>query len=177
MWKLRTMNAVLQAGLAGGPPLTAPNDGRVTRVGRYLRSVHLDELPQVLNVAHGEMALIGPRPESPEFVDGRREWQRTLAVPPGILGPTQLLVGDWEAIVLGGPRAAEEYATEVLPLKLAIDGWYIANASPLIDALVIGSTVGKVLFGWAPRRLATVVKNDVPAAVAVIHAHMEVPRA
>jgi lipopolysaccharide/colanic/teichoic acid biosynthesis glycosyltransferase len=98
MWKVRTMVANGPGGLAGGPPITSGDDDRLTPVGRRLRHYRLDEPPQLLNVAAGEMAMIGPRPETPTLVDvGDPAWRRVLAAKPGIAGPTQLIVHDWES--------------------------------------------------------------------------------
>src|SRR5436305_578234 len=65
MFKLRTMRPTTSAGLADGPPITYADDERITPLGRTLRRFRLDEAPQLLNVIRGEMALIGPRPETP----------------------------------------------------------------------------------------------------------------
>ncbi len=89
--KLRTMRVDAEE---NGPTFAAPDDPRVTRVGRVLRRLRLDELPQLFNVLKGDMSLVGPRPERPEFV---AELVRTvpyytfrLAVPPGLTGWAQV---------------------------------------------------------------------------------------
>jgi exopolysaccharide biosynthesis polyprenyl glycosylphosphotransferase len=89
--KLRTMRRDAEE---NGPSYAAPNDPRVTRLGRLLRRLRLDELPQLVNVLKGDMSLVGPRPERPEFV---AELARTvpfytfrLAVPPGLTGWAQV---------------------------------------------------------------------------------------
>ena len=66
MYKIRTMRHDAEA--ASGPVWTHARDPRITPMGRLLRRLHLDELPQLLNVLKGEMSLVGPRPERPEFV-------------------------------------------------------------------------------------------------------------
>ncbi len=105
IFKLRTMVAgaealaealaerVLEQSAAGQarPVLKAPNDPRVTRVGRVLRRWSVDELPQLWNVLRGEMSLVGPRPEEPRIVALYTDWhRRRLAVKPGLTGPMQI---------------------------------------------------------------------------------------
>jgi lipopolysaccharide/colanic/teichoic acid biosynthesis glycosyltransferase len=137
MHKLRTMRADDGAGLATGARITSGTDARVTPIGRRLRRLRIDELPQVLDVVTGRMALLGPRPETPELVDATDDrWDTVLRVRPGIAGPTQLLVDEWEAEVLRGPDASAVYRDVVLPVKLAVDTWYVERATPWIDTLV-----------------------------------------
>ena len=137
MWKLRSMRQAPTAARAAGAPLTTAGDPRITPTGRRLRRMRLDELPQLLNVVVGEMALIGPRPETPEYVDATDDrWRRVLAAPPAIAGPTQALVYHWEQQV--GPAA---YADTVLPVKLAVDAAYLERASPWLDLLVLAATL------------------------------------
>lgn len=162
MWKIRTMSvgADQPDGAAGGAGLTSPNDRRITSIGRKLRAYHLDELPQLWNVVAGQMILLGPRPEAPDFVDlGNPAWEEVLGIPPGIAGPTQLVVGQWEyrSISLG-----EAYYREViLPAKLAVDAWYLKRSSPVLDAFVLASLMGRFT-GHAGVRLRRRVLADVP---------------
>jgi lipopolysaccharide/colanic/teichoic acid biosynthesis glycosyltransferase len=92
MFKIRTMAADAEHG--SGPVWTQPRDPRVTFVGRILRKLHLDELPQIFNVLRGEMSFVGPRPERPEFVRVLAEaiphYRDRLAVRPGITGLAQI---------------------------------------------------------------------------------------
>ena len=166
MWKVRTMVAVGPSGLAGGGALTVQGDARVTPVGQVLRRWRIDELPQLINVARGEMLLVGPRPEAPRFVDlSDDRWEEALGVPPGMAGPTQVLVDDWEARLIssGGDRL---YLEKVLPVKLAIDRWYVGNATPGIDLLVGWSLLCKLL-GSPSRRLAARCRQQVPEVALV----------
>ena len=124
-----------------GSAITALDDGRVTRAGRRLRSAHLDELPQLWDVVVGRMALVGPRPEAPEFVDRRDErWTEILSVPPGITGATQLAFAD-EAKELVGPDPARTYREEVLPLKIRADLDYVRRRSVLWDLRIALATI------------------------------------
>ena len=168
MRKLRTMYAATASGRAAGASITSGDDLRITALGRRLRDRHLDELPQLFNVRDGEMLLIGSRPEAPEFVAmDDPQWRFVLLVAPGLIGPTQLIVGAWERSALRDADPTELYRTQILPVKLAIDQWYVQRASPWIDLLVVVSLVQQLVF----RRPGTVierrVRRDVPEAVAV----------
>ena len=92
MFKLRSMSC--DAEIKSGPAWTQCNDPRITSLGKWLRKLHLDELPQLINVLRGEMSLIGPRPERPEFVNVLRDsildYERRLNVLPGITGLSQI---------------------------------------------------------------------------------------
>ncbi len=92
MYKIRSMRHKAEAGT--GPVWTQALDPRVTAIGRVLRKLHLDELPQLINVLRGEMSLVGPRPERPEFVRVLAEavpgYRNRLAVRPGITGLAQI---------------------------------------------------------------------------------------
>lgn len=88
MWKFRTM---VENASQIGPNLTATNDMRITRVGKYLRRISLDELPQIINVMKGEMSIVGPRPEIPEIVSTYTpEQKKALTIKPGITGLSQI---------------------------------------------------------------------------------------
>ena len=95
VYKFRSM--VENAEAETGPVLANKGDGRVTRVGSWLRKIHLDELPQFFNILKGEMSLVGPRPERPEFVEEFRRtipgYSRRFAINPGITGLAQLYGG------------------------------------------------------------------------------------
>jgi len=160
MWKLRTM----RPGDAG-PGFTVQADPRVTGLGRRLRRWRLDELPQLWNVIRGEMALLGPRPEAPEYVDaGDPGWQRVLAARPGVAGPTQVAVHGWEARI----TTTEAYVAEVVPRKLEIDGWYVAHAGPAVDLDVLRSVLWSVLRPDRPTPVHRRLEAALPETMAVI---------
>jgi lipopolysaccharide/colanic/teichoic acid biosynthesis glycosyltransferase len=127
--KLRTMVPDAEA---SGPQWSEPGDGRVTRLGRFLRRTHLDELPQLWNVLRGEMTLVGPRPERPEIcaeLENRfPHYNRRHLVKPGITGWAQLRCG----------YAGSELGTA---WKLCHDLFYIKRRSILADWLILVETV------------------------------------
>jgi lipopolysaccharide/colanic/teichoic acid biosynthesis glycosyltransferase len=142
--------------------LTTSGDHRITPLGHGLRRWRVDELPQLLDVVAGRMALLGPRPETPPFVDlDDPRWQAVLRARPGIAGPTQVIVHGWEANL---PAASEDVYREVLlPVKLAIDEWYVEHASPSLDLRVVAALVQSML-GWHRTVLHRQVERAVPSA-------------
>ena len=131
MYKFRTM--VVNADTLGGS-LTTYQDTRVTHIGRFLRSTKLDELPNLINVIKGEMSLIGPRPEAPDYIKYYTEIQKqVLQVKPGITGPSQLANRDEEAQLKGRHDVEHYYITELMPKKLALDLHYVATQSIVAD--------------------------------------------
>ena len=109
-----------------------PNDPRVTRVGRLLRRLSLDELPQLVNVLKGEMSLVGPRPELPWLVQQYEPWQRQrLAVPQG-------MTGWWQ---VNGRSDQPMY------LHTEEDMFYIQNYSLLLDLQILWRTFASVFKG------------------------------
>lgn len=169
MWKLRSMRAEGSDGMAGGAALTSAGDARITPIGAKLRARHLDELPQLYNVVRGDMCLLGPRPEAPPLVDFEDPaWVAVLTVPPGIAGPTQLVVGDWEREIITADPDGDAYREEVLPVKLAIDAWYVRSASVGLDWLVMVSLLRTLLSGDPEGRLRARVAKDVPQVQRVI---------
>lgn len=137
--KLRTMR------MSAGPSVTAGDDLRITRTGRFLRRTKLDELPQLFNVLKGDMSLVGPRPEDPKYVAMYTpEQRRVLAVRPGITGPAVLAYINEEEL-LRGEDVESAYVTRVMPAKLELDLKYVADASLGGDLRILGRTVARVL--------------------------------
>ena len=138
--KFRSMTVNAEAD--GKAVWATKDDNRITRVGSFLRNSRVDELPQVFNVLKGEMSLVGPRPERPEFVEQLKEkipyYDERHAVKPGITGWAQ---------VRYSYGASEEDAAE----KLMYDLYYIKNQSLLLDILIILQTVEVVLWGKGAR--------------------------
>lgn len=146
MYKLRTMHVNADR---EGAAVTHAGDPRVTRVGRVLRRFKIDELPQLLNVVRGDMSLVGPRPEAPEFVERyTADQRRVLSVRPGITGPAALAFIDEErTLAQGDPQSI--YLASVMPAKLDIDLEYVQHRSFAGDLRVLAATLRRV---FAPRR-------------------------
>jgi lipopolysaccharide/colanic/teichoic acid biosynthesis glycosyltransferase len=110
---------------------SGPRDPRVTRVGAFLRSTHIDELPQLINVLRGEMSLIGPRPERPELVDQLERvlplYRERLMVSPGITGLAQIQLGP-------------DVDLRSVASKLVCDLHYVQNMSAWLDFQIAVST-------------------------------------
>ena len=117
----------------------------MTPLGRLLRRYRIDELPQLVNVVRGEMSLVGPRPEDPEFVDLTDPLhRRVFAARPGITGLAQLTFHD-EADQLAGEDAERRYREEILPAKLRLDAEYLDRQTTLLDLRILLRTVRTVL--------------------------------
>lgn len=142
MLKFRTMKVG-----DGGAQVTAAGDARVTAVGRVLRRLKLDELPELWNVLRGELALVGPRPEVPRFVDLEdAAWRRVLAERPGITHPVTLRLADEEGLIAAvGGDPERFYREELLPWKLAGYLEYAARRTAWSDLGVLAATAAGLL--------------------------------
>ena len=124
-----------------GPAITRAGDPRVTAVGRFLRRTKLDELPQLINIAIGDMSLVGPRPEAPRYVAMYDEEQRRiLSVRPGLTSPASLAFRSEEEQLVG-PDWERLYVETIMPAKLRIDLEYIGRRTLASDLRVIARTV------------------------------------
>jgi lipopolysaccharide/colanic/teichoic acid biosynthesis glycosyltransferase len=129
-----------------GSKLTAFGDARVTRVGKILRKTKLDEIPQLLNVVRGEMSLVGPRPEVPEYTEKYTPKERkVLEVRPGITGPASLAYIDEEHILATAADQEKFYLNTIMRRKLRFDLAYCRNVCLLGDARIIIRTGGSLV--------------------------------
>jgi lipopolysaccharide/colanic/teichoic acid biosynthesis glycosyltransferase len=129
-----------------GPLVTAGGDPRITPLGKWLRKTKLDEVPQLLNILRGEMSIVGPRPEVPEYVADYTELQRkVLKVKPGLTGPASLQFVNEEEILARSPNSLEYYRTELLPRKLQLDLRYCEDISFWTDLHFIWLTGVRIL--------------------------------
>ncbi len=136
LYKFRTMKHNAEA--VSGAVWAEQFDSRVTRVGRFLRKWRVDEIPQLINVLRGEMSLVGPRPERPEFIDTLAEaipfYKERLLVPPGITGWAQVKY----------PYAA---SIDAARRKLQYDLYYIKHMSFFLDCLILLRTFKTIIVG------------------------------
>ena len=136
--KFRTMGLDAEA---DGPRWSPKNDPRITRVGRVLRQTHVDELPNLWAVLRGDMSMVGPRPERPEFIAAlEREvplYRTRLTVAPGLTG--------WAQVNTEYGDSVEDATT-----KLEYDLYYVRHRSLLFDISILARTVGRML-GWKGR--------------------------
>jgi lipopolysaccharide/colanic/teichoic acid biosynthesis glycosyltransferase len=170
IYKIRTMYHDCER--LSGPKWSTDNDPRVTPIGRFLRRTHLDELPQLWNILRGDMSLVGPRPERPEFVSELEQalphYAARLTVLPGLTGLAQV-------------NLPPDIDHDSVRRKLVFDLYYAAHASVWLDLkILVGTalmflgmptaTLGRLL-GLRPGRLARVAdegRNPAAEPVAVV---------
>jgi exopolysaccharide biosynthesis polyprenyl glycosylphosphotransferase len=134
VWKFRSM--ITNAEQHGQARWATADDDRITRVGGFLRRTRLDELPQILNVIRGEMSLVGPRPERPEFIEQLQQqipyYRTRLAAKPGLTGWAQINY---------------RYGASVSDalVKLQYDLYYLKHQSAWFDLLILARTIAVVL--------------------------------
>ena len=140
IYKFRSMCADAEA--KSGPVWAGATDDRVTRVGRVIRKIRIDELPQLINVIKGDMSFVGPRPERPFFVQKLKEvipyYEIRTVVKPGLTG--------WAQVKYPYGATVQD-ALE----KLQYDIYYIKNMSPLMDVMIFLRTIKVVLTGRGAR--------------------------
>ena len=152
MWKFRTMSVGAEK---NGPNVTVAGDPRVTRMGYFLRRYRIDELPQLLNVLTGEMALVGPRPESPKNATLYPvSLKMILELTPGITDPGTLafLFRETE-LISSHPNAEAAYLKLVVPARVPLSLKYAERATVLSDINVILATIVGLLVPQAAWRL------------------------
>ena len=140
IYKFRSMHT--DAEIEGKAVWAGANDSRVTKVGAVLRNTRIDELPQLYNVLRGDMSIVGPRPERPEFVEGLNEslsfYRERHRVKPGLMGWAQL----------NYPYGA---SIEDSAQKLRYDLYYVKNRSLMLDLIIMVQTVQVIILGTGVR--------------------------
>jgi exopolysaccharide biosynthesis polyprenyl glycosylphosphotransferase len=163
VYKLRTMRMGVSSAAA---QWADADDPRVTRTGRVLRRTHLDEFPQLINVLRGDMSIVGPRPEQPEFVDRLERWvpfyTRRHLLKPGITGWAQVRCG----------YAGSDFGSA---WKLCHDLYYLKHRSLSLDLVILGETLRTLVadrqYAVAPSHVSFILDDEwleaAPAAAAV----------
>lgn len=137
IYKFRTMK--VDAEKESGPVWAKQKDNRITPIGKFLRKSRIDEIPQFINVLHGEMSVIGPRPERPIFIEKLKgqisDYPKRMAVKPGITGLAQVY------------HRYDESIADVRK-KVKYDMLYIKKMSIGTDLRIVGRTMGVVVTGF-----------------------------
>ncbi|MFK8078806.1 MAG: sugar transferase [Granulosicoccus sp.] len=133
---MRPSTAIIEAGFA------PQQQDRRTGIGRFLRASKLDELPQLWNVLRGDMSLVGPRPEVPQWIDSQcQQWQIALSVRPGITDNASLIFFDEEEQLNLSASPEALYAEEILPEKLRLACYYAHNVTLQGDVSIALKTI------------------------------------
>lgn len=143
IYKFRTMVADAPK---QGSQVTVSGDARITGIGRFLRKVRLDELPQLFNILKGEMSFVGTRPEVEKYVERYEpEMYATLLMPAGVTSTASIEYKDEERLLSGGKDVDETYVNEILPAKMEYNLQYIKEFSIGNDVGILFRTVLAVL--------------------------------
>jgi lipopolysaccharide/colanic/teichoic acid biosynthesis glycosyltransferase len=149
IFKFRTMVAEAEK---AGPALTVRDDKRITAIGIFLRSSKLDELPQLLNVLSGDMSIVGPRPEVPDFMQFYTPQQCALVVSmrPGLTDYAALCFHDESSMLDGESDPIETYRNKIMPIKFALYERYSREIGALTDLRLILATCFLLITGRIP---------------------------
>jgi len=142
LYKFRTMREE-----SVGPRITKSGDARITAVGKVIRKLKIDELPQLFNVIRGDMAIVGPRPEVNEYVDLKSPlWRAALSVKPGITDPVTLKLRNEEELLATAPDPKRFYVDSLSPYKVEGYAEYVKSRSASKDFKLIIMTLISVVF-------------------------------
>ena len=147
LFKFRKFSATASP---AGAAVTLLNDPRLTRTGRFLERTKLDELPQLWNVFKGDMSIVGPRPETPNFSDCfAAECRRILDFKPGIFGPSQAIFRNEAALYAPAGDPERFYRDVLFPTKARVDLSYYPSRTVLSDMMWVVRGILAVL-GYSP---------------------------
>lgn len=141
--KFRSMK-IASGNAANDGVTTNDKQDRITKSGRFIRKYRIDELPQLWNVLVGEMSLVGPRPQTPRYVEAHPEtYARINQIRPGITGLASIKFHEREErmIKAAGDKADEVYINRILPMKFKYNLFYLHNYGLLFDLKIIWWTV------------------------------------
>jgi len=121
------------------------SSSRVTRMGRFLRNMKIDELPQLYNILNGDMSIIGPRPEVPSYVaEFADEFEDILTIRPGLSDNASIKYRDEESILAAHDDPKAFYRSVILPDKLKLSKCYTQNVSLKNDLSIIVRTLNRI---------------------------------
>lgn len=143
IYKFRTM--IIDAEQKG-LKITVGDDKRITKIGHFLRNTKVDELPQLLNVLFGEMSVVGPRPEVPEFMLYYDDEMRAkiLSVRPGITDLASIEFSKESELLAGSADPKQTYINEIMPIKGKYYCDYVDNRSMKLDLHIVFRTISKI---------------------------------
>ena len=132
--------------MAGGD-ISSRNDPRILPLGHFLRSTKINELPQLINILVGDMSIIGPRPLTPRIVDMFDPADRTAIahLRPGLSGVGSIVFRDEETLLAHSVDRALDYRRAIVPHKAALERWYAAHRSVVLDLTLIYLTALAVI--------------------------------
>jgi lipopolysaccharide/colanic/teichoic acid biosynthesis glycosyltransferase len=162
IFKFRTMTV---GAARAGTALTVRADARITRAGMFLRRRKLDELPQLINVLAGDMSVVGPRPEVPEFMEFYTPSQRAiiLSMKPGITDYAAILFSDESSLLDGKRDPIEVYRREIMPAKFTYYERYSREIGVLNDLRIILATIFLLVAGQVPHWLGIEYRPPMPS--------------
>ena len=142
IFKYRTM----RVGSDKYSQITVGKDGRITKIGSFLRKYKLDEIPQLINVLVGDMSLVGPRPEVPKYVNLYTEEQKEiLKVRAGITDYASIEFSNENDLLASEENPEKAYIEKVMPKKIELNKKYLSEISVLTDIKIILLTIKKIL--------------------------------
>ena len=142
IFKYRTM----RVGSDKYSQITVGKDGRITKIGSFLRKYKLDEIPQLINVLIGDMSLVGPRPEVPKYVALYTDEQKEiLKVRAGITDYASIEFSDENDLLALEEEPEKAYIEKIMPKKIELNKKYVSETSVLTDIKIILLTIKKIL--------------------------------
>lgn len=146
LFKINKFRSMVTTPVTTGSLITTKDDQRITRLGKIIRKLKIDELPQLINVVLGEMSLVGPRPEVKKYVDHYDENAlQVLRVRPGITDLASIAFFDESELLSQAEDIDAVYINQIMPLKHSLNYKYIRNMSLLYNIKVILKTFCTVI--------------------------------
>lgn len=146
-FKLNKFRSMIINDPRNNPQVTAVDDNRITKVGKFLRKTKLDELPQLWNVLVGDISLVGPRPEAPRYTAHYKpEWERVFEVRPGITDYATYNFHDEQSILDIVEDKEKSYIEIIMPIKMDLALKYVDDCNLWVDLKILFMTVWQITF-------------------------------